>query len=464
MATLQGRAIKDTYKDLLQVSNSNNGVDGTMRTVEDGEGTSSALKVSSSGVQIAGTLDVTGNVTGVPHVDYQGSYSSSTAYIEDDVVVYNGSSYIAKGNTTGNAPTNTTYWGLLAQKGANGTDGTNGTNGTNGATGPVGPQGPQGPQGPTGNDGADAVISTNSINKTHISDTDTLFQVNDSGTISSTTQTAGGRVRIGGAFSTNTTGVLGNIESSFGARDMAFTVSGGDLPCVVVGDDSSTNAGVAMGLINQNPSTVKPCTLALYNNNNTYANSALVHIENQSHYDRLSMGFLSGNQNFVFLANSGGGFMPMNGASSTVAGQQLGGSANKWKQLYAHNSTINTSDVNMKQDIEDLSEAEKRVAVALKGLVKKYRFKSAVAEKGEDARIHIGVIAQDVQQAFIDEGLDATKYSLFCEMTSYTWTDDEGRKQSSDEIPPCLTEADCTKEITYGVRYEEIFAFIVSAL
>ena len=44
MATLQGRAIKDTYKDLLQVSNSNNGVDGTMRTVEDGEGTSSALR------------------------------------------------------------------------------------------------------------------------------------------------------------------------------------------------------------------------------------------------------------------------------------------------------------------------------------------------------------------------------------------------------------------------------------
>ena len=202
----------------------------------------------------------------------------------------------------------------------------------------------------------------------------------------------------------------------------------------------------------------------MYNNNSTYANSALVHIENQSHLDRLSIGYLSGNQNFVFLSNSGGGFMPTKDASTTVAGQQLGGSANKWKQLFAHNSTINTSDVNMKQDIEDLSEAEKRVAVALKGLVKKYRFKSAVAEKGENARIHIGVIAQDVQQAFINEGLDATKYSLFCEMTSYHWTDDKGREQSSDEIPPCLTEADCTKQITYGVRYEEIFAFIVSAL
>ena len=117
MATLQGRAIKDTFKDLLQVSNSNNGVDGTIRTIEDGEGTSSALAVSQTQVRINGDLDVTGDVTGVPHVDYKDVYVASTTYVKDDVVVYNGSSYIAKSNTTGNAPTNGTYWGLLAQKG-----------------------------------------------------------------------------------------------------------------------------------------------------------------------------------------------------------------------------------------------------------------------------------------------------------------------------------------------------------
>ena len=144
MATLQGRAIKDTYKDLLQVSNSNNGVDGTLRSVEDGEGTTSALQLSSGGVKINGTLNVTGQVTGVPHVDYRGAYSASTSYVKDDVVTYNGSSYIALGNTTGNAPTNQTYWGLLASKGTDGTDGTNGTNGTNGANGTSGSDGADG--------------------------------------------------------------------------------------------------------------------------------------------------------------------------------------------------------------------------------------------------------------------------------------------------------------------------------
>ena len=145
MATLQGRAIKDTYKDLLQVSTNNNtGVTSTMSTVEDGEGTSSALEISTTGVKVDGTFEVTGNVTGVPHVDYRGNYSASTAYVANDVVFFNGSSYIAKQSTTGNAPTNTTYWGLLAQKGTDGTDGTNGTNGTNGATGTHGTYGSDG--------------------------------------------------------------------------------------------------------------------------------------------------------------------------------------------------------------------------------------------------------------------------------------------------------------------------------
>ncbi len=62
MATLQGQKIQNTYKDLLQVSNTNSGVDGTLRTVEDGEGTTSALQLSSSAAKVAGNLTVTGNV------------------------------------------------------------------------------------------------------------------------------------------------------------------------------------------------------------------------------------------------------------------------------------------------------------------------------------------------------------------------------------------------------------------
>lgn len=52
MAALTGNAIKDTYKDLLQVSNSNSGIDATLRAVSDGEGTDSILKLSSAALEI----------------------------------------------------------------------------------------------------------------------------------------------------------------------------------------------------------------------------------------------------------------------------------------------------------------------------------------------------------------------------------------------------------------------------
>lgn len=61
--SLNGKAISDTYKDLLQVPNANSGVDGTLRTVMDGEGTESTLQVSTAGVKSTGTLESTGNLT-----------------------------------------------------------------------------------------------------------------------------------------------------------------------------------------------------------------------------------------------------------------------------------------------------------------------------------------------------------------------------------------------------------------
>lgn len=48
----------------------------------------------------------------------RGNYSSSATYSKLDVVLYNGSSYIAKSDSiTNKVPTNTTYWQLLAQAG-----------------------------------------------------------------------------------------------------------------------------------------------------------------------------------------------------------------------------------------------------------------------------------------------------------------------------------------------------------
>jgi hypothetical protein len=48
---------------------------------------------------------------------WQGAYAGATAYVKDDVVSYNGSSYVCILASTGNLPTDTTYWNVMAQSG-----------------------------------------------------------------------------------------------------------------------------------------------------------------------------------------------------------------------------------------------------------------------------------------------------------------------------------------------------------
>jgi hypothetical protein len=73
-------------------------------------------------------LNISGGIT------YTGEYNALTSYSIGDAVSYNGSSYVAMGDTTGNLPTDTNYWQLLAEKGEAGTNGTNGTNGEDGVS------------------------------------------------------------------------------------------------------------------------------------------------------------------------------------------------------------------------------------------------------------------------------------------------------------------------------------------
>ena len=130
---------------------------------------------------------------------------------------------------------------------------------------------------------------------------------------------------------------------------------------------------------------------------------------------------------------------------------------NRWSVVYAANGTIQTSDAREKQDAENLSDAERKVALALKGLIKKFRFKSAVEKKGDAARIHVGVLVQEVIAAFRVEGLDPMRYGIVC---YDKW---DARPEEIDEdgivVRPALEAGD-----RYGIRYDQLLAFIIAAL
>jgi hypothetical protein len=49
--------------------------------------------------------------------NWQGAYAGGTAYAVDDVVSYNGSSYVCTAASTGNLPTDTNFWDQMSGKG-----------------------------------------------------------------------------------------------------------------------------------------------------------------------------------------------------------------------------------------------------------------------------------------------------------------------------------------------------------
>jgi hypothetical protein len=151
----------------------------------------------------------------------------------------------------------------------------------------------------------------------------------------------------------------------------------------------------------------------------------------------------------------------------------LGDSSRIWKNVYATNGTIQTSDKNLKQDISSLEDAERKVAFKLKDMVKKFRWIESVKDKGEDARIHVGFIAQEVEKAFSEEGLDARRYSLFCVDKIYDVFRDGvslNQAQAQNEWFETEDESETDEGITYvekekySLRLDQVLAFVISAL
>ncbi len=178
--------------------------------------------------------------------------------------------------------------------------------------------------------------------------------------------------------------------------------------------------------------------------------------------------------NSIFLANDNCGMRFFNGGNNITpsddagAGRDnalnLGNGSLRWNDIYATNTSIQTSDENEKQSIQSLTANEMKVAKRLSSLIKTFKWNSAVEEKGDSARIHTGLIAQQAKQAFDDESLDVSKYAFWC---LDTWWEKEISVDATEEkdahtyidIKDEATES-YTEKTRLGLRYSELFSFI----
>lgn len=209
-----------------------------------------------------------------------------------------------------------------------------------------------------------------------------------------------------------------------------------------------------------------------------------------------SIGVDSGDNLYLTGESGNTGGIYMNDAAVSPAYQgaerdnyyDLGKSPARWQDVYATNGTIQTSDQNEKQQIAALTDAEITAAKSISGLFKTFKWNSAVETKGDAARTHTGVIAQDVQQAMTDAGLDAGDYAFFI---SSTWWETQTEVPAVEAVDAVLdgdgnvvTEAveakdaytrtdtyetaeeapeGATERTRLGVRYPELLAFIGAA-
>lgn len=85
---------------------------------------------------------------------------------------------------------------------------------------------------------------------------------------------------------------------------------------------------------------------------------------------------------------------------------KLGTSSSPWSAVYANTSTIQTSDRNQKNSIEDLPDKY----LAMFNSLRPRRFKM---NNGTSDRYHIGYIAQEVEEAMIAAGIDSQEFGGF---------------------------------------------------
>lgn len=176
---------------------------------------------------------------------------------------------------------------------------------------------------------------------------------------------------------------------------------------------------------------------------------------------------------------------------ATDNSSSVGTAALRASVIYAASGSINTSDGRLKDDVVEITAAEKRVAIKLKSLIRRFKYSESVAEKGSEARLHFGVVAQDVKAAFETEGLVAEDYGLLCHdewddvfepviatrtvtktvmgsrrdyITGALLPEEEIEIETEEEYDTGEKRLVMAAGDRYGIRYEELVCFIIAAM
>lgn len=107
-------------------------------------------------------------------------------------------------------------------------------------------------------------------------------------------------------------------------------------------------------------------------------------------------------------------FIPATSSTEAGVGYTLGAEGCSWDVVYARNPEINSSDINKKHDIANLSDKYDALFDSLRPV-------TYIFNENSSGRTHMGLIAQEVREGIELAGLTTQEVAAYCE-----WESDEG--------------------------------------
>ena len=132
--------------------------------------------------------------------------------------------------------------------------------------------------------------------------------------------------------------------------------------------------------------------------------------------------------------------------------QNLGAGGSRWKEVFAGNGTINTSDARNKTAVRPFTAAEIKAAKEIGQEIGMFKFLDAVASKGIMAREHPGMTVQRAIQIMRANNLDPMAYGFIC---YDEWPDEY------EVDPKGINQLKKKGGNSYGFRHHELLLFIV---
>lgn len=188
------------------------------------------------------------------------------------------------------------------------------------------------------------------------------------------------------------------------------------------------------------------------------ASSGTLTSRNGHYYSSTGELRLGSPSNYIEKYSNGTTFIPGRVSANADNTYPCGGANFRWTEVYATNGSINTSDDREKQDFRGLTEAELRCGIQLARDAQIFKWKHAVEEKGEAARMHCSPTVQQVISTMESFGLDPFRYGFVC-YDEWDETPAVYDKETGELVKEAMPAGN-----RYSLRPDELRSFVDAAI